>query len=406
MRGRLYATIRRSLVAAAAVFAAATTAEAANLNASPSITLDGSWDSNIRDASVNEVSDYFLRATPRLTLSLATQTATVGLSGGFDAEWYLDNPDLNSTTATKNFDLTTTDPIQVTPTFSVRPSARFVESVDAVRRMELSQAAIPGLPPSESLATVRTKTREYAGSLQFVYRLTPNVDLGFGGGALRREYPDHPPDLFGSRTFTGNLSLSYRVTPRFSSGFFGDTSYDSYDGRPNSRTYSAGLSGNYALSDRFQLEARAGGSLLRESTGIGDERNEEWSPIGRLSLTYASGDFRATLTGSYEFAGGGSLGLPTRRASAVVTFSDRFAPRWTWNLSGSVQSNRSTDEAVTEDLITGEGTGGIRYEAAQWASLHMSGRVFRQLSHGAVANDISRQSVILGITLSDTYNVF
>ncbi len=406
MRGRVSRIVARLLGVAAAVIGAVTSADAANLNASPSITLDGSWDSNVRDASVNEVSDYFLRATPRLTLSLATQTATVGLSGGFDAEWYLDNPELNSTTATKNFDLTTTDPIQVTPTFSVRPSARFVESVDAVRRMELSQAAIPGRPPSESFVTVRTKTREYAGSLQFVHRLTPNFELGFGGGAFRREYPDHPPDLFGSRTFTGNISLSYRVTPSFTSGFFGDTSYDSYDGRPNSRTYSAGLSGNYALSERFQLEARAGGSLLRESTGIGDERHEEWSPTGRLSLTYASGDLRATLTGSYEFAGGGSLGRPTTRSSATVTFTDRFSPRWTWDLLGSVQSNRSTDAAATEDLVTGESSGGVRYDATQWASLHLTGRVFRQLSRGPAADDISRQSVILGVTLSNTYNIF
>ncbi len=394
------------MLAATVIILSVASADGANLNAVPSVTLDGCWSSNVLNASQNEVSDYFLRATPALRLSLQTQSATVSLSGGFEGEWYAEHDELNGTTATKDIYLTSTDPIRVSPRFTVRPGARFVETRDAIRRNELSAAPIPGLPPSETLVTARTPVREYSGAVQFGYAMTPNVELGFGGGGLRREYPDRPPGLFGSRVFTGNVSLSYRLTPRFSTGIFGNTSYDSFDGRPNSRSYSSGLMAGYAVSERLTTEARAGATLLRESTGVGNERRDEWSPYGLLSATYRNQDFRATLTGSYEMAGGGSLGVTAKRENVTLSFGDRFTPRWGWDLSGSIQSNRSTDPAVTTDFVTGEGSGAIRYEAARWASLHLSGHLFRQRSRGLTGDDISVRSVLLGVSLSNEYNVF
>ncbi len=382
------------------------TADAANLDVVPSITLDGCWNSNVLNAPENEVADYLLRATPALALSIETQGATVSLSGGLEGEWYAEREELNRTQATTNINLTSTAPVRVTPRFSVHPGARFVETRDAVRRNELSAAPIPGLPPSETLVTARTTVREYSGTAQFAYSLTPNVELGFGGGGLRREYPDRPPGLFGSRTITGNVSLAYRLTPRFSAGIFGNTSYDSYDGRPNARTYTGGLTGNYAVSERLVVDARGGATYLRQSTGIGDERNDEWSPYGRLSVTFTSRDFRAMLVGSYELAGGGSLGLTTKREGVVVTLADRFTPRWGWEASASVQSNRSTDPATTENVVTGSGSARISYQAAQWASLHLGGDLFRQHSRGAAGEDISQGTVRLGVTLSDVYNIF
>ena len=178
--------IFRSSVTILAACLAISAAEAANLRAIPSLTLDERWDSNVFNTTFNEHSDFVSRASPRLTLSLDAFETTVNLSGGFDAEKYADHKELDRSTATTNIDLTTLQPLRFTPRFSMRPSFRYIVSRDAVRRNELTLSPEPGIPPSESVVTARTEVRETSGSLQMTYLLTPNVDLGFCGCALRR----------------------------------------------------------------------------------------------------------------------------------------------------------------------------------------------------------------------------
>ncbi|MBI5118528.1 DUF481 domain-containing protein [Candidatus Poribacteria bacterium] len=376
------------------------------MNAIPSLSLEERYDSNVFNTAADEKSDYVFRAIPKLTLSIAAFSASVNLSGGFELERYAKHHELDSGTATKNYELAAAEPLRITPRFSIHPSARFVETRDAVRRNALTQSPEPGLPPSETVVTTRTGVRDISGSLQLVYLLLPAVDLEIGGGGAKREFTEGAPGLIGSRTVTGNASVIYRITPRFSTGFFVDTSYNSFDGMPNSRTYSGGLSGSYVLTEHYTVDAHAGAALSRESTGIGDQKTDTWSPIGRLSLTYAWKDFQAKLLGSYELAGRGSFGRTTKRGNAVLTLTDRFAERWWWDLSGYYQTNRSTDEQVTEDLATAEGTGGIRYAVAEWVSVRLSGSIFRQWSHGPVGTNLERDSVLLGLTLSNIYPVF
>lgn len=405
-RGRI---IRVFLPAVAAIIVcfAISSAEPANLRAVPSLALDERWDTNIFNASDNEVSDFVFRASPRLTLSLDVFRTTINLGGGFDLERYAKHSELDRNAASKYFDLTPAEPLRITPRFSMRPSARLVETLDAVRRNVLTQVPEPGLPPSEALVTVRTKVRETSGSLQLVYLLTPNVDLGIGGGGVRREFIEGAPGLVNSRSLTGNASITYRVTPRFSSGFFFDTSYNSFDGMPNSRTYSSGFSGSYRLTEQYTVDARAGATYLRESTGAGDQTSHTWTPNGRLSLTYASADSRATLSGSHELAGAGSTGTTTRRTSARISLTDRFALNWWWDLSGSYQTNRSTDSSVTENVATADGTAGIRFQAAEWVSFRLSGSTLRQWARDSrVGGDVARSSVLLGVSLSNTYSIF
>jgi hypothetical protein len=380
-------------------------AESANLIAIPSLSLDERWDTNIFNAPSDAVSDFVFRATPRLTLSIEAFETAINLGGGFDFEKYSKHSELDKNAATKDVNLTTVQPLRITPRFSMRPSVRFVETQDAVRRNELTQAVEPGLPPSESLVTARTEVREISGSLQLTYLLAPNIGLGIGGGGVRREFTEGNPDLVDSRTFTGNASLAYRITPRFSTGIYFDTSYNSFDRRPNSRTYSGAVTGTYLLTEKFTIDARAGASLDRESTGVGDERTDTWSPSGRFSITYAGRDFRGTLLGSYDLAGAGSLGRTTKRGNVLLTLSGGFAPRWSWNLSGYYQTNLSTDNLVTEDLVTASGTAGVAYQAAEWAFIRLSGNTFWQWSHGIVGDSLERNSVLLGVTLSKAYPV-
>lgn len=395
-----------SSLAAVLVLFACLSADAANLRAIPSLALEERWDSNVFNAPGDEESDFVFRASPRLTLSIDAFQSTLNFGGGVDFEKYVDHSELESNPLTKFFELTMGTPFRITPRFSMQPSARYVETRDAVRRIELTQAVEPGLPPSESLVTGRTEVRETSGSLQLTYLLTPRVDLGIGGGGVRREFVDATPGVVDSRTISGNASLAYRVTPRFSSGMYFDTSYNSFDNLPNSRTYTGALTGTYLLTEKLTIDARAGASLARESTGVGDERIDTWSPTGRLSITYSARDFRAILFGSYELAGAGSLGRTTKRGNIVLTLTDRFTPRWSWDLSGYFQTNRSTDAVVTEDLVTASGTAGVAYQAFEWATIRLSGNTFRQWSHGVTGDNLERSSVLLGLTISKVYPVF
>ncbi|MBI5249633.1 MAG: hypothetical protein HY912_09070, partial [Desulfomonile tiedjei] len=393
-------------VAAIAVCFAIAPAESANLRAVPSLGFEERWDSNVFNTSGDEKGDFVFRVSPRLTLSIDAFNTTFSLGGGFDAERYSDHSELDRDSAAKDFILTTTQPVRITPEFSIRPSARLLETQDALRRNALTQTPVPVGPVSESLVTARTEVRETSGSLQMTYLLTPNVDLGIGGGVFKREFIEKPAGLIDSRATTLNASVLYRIDPRRLAGVYIDTVYNSYDGRPNSRIYTGGLLVTYNMTDRLTIDARAGASLDRESTGLGDEKNEVWSPTGRLSISYALRDFRAMLLGSHELSGAGSLGVTTKRSSILFTVADRFAPKWTWDLTGTWQINRSTDVALVEDFATAEGIAGIGYEAAEWAKFRLSGNMFRQWSHSSTTDDLKRNSVILGLTLSNTYPIF
>jgi hypothetical protein len=384
--------------------AVASPAISANLIATPKISLEERWDSNIQNASADEISDFVSRATPRLTFTIETYRAQLNLTGGFDYERYSKHTELNERAAAF-YDLSTTRPLQFSQRFSLQPSVRFAETNDPVRRNVLTQTPIPGLPPSETIVTARTKTREYSGSLQFSYLLTPNVVLELGGGGTKRSFLDNDAGTVDSDTVSGNTSISYRFTPRFSSGIYFSASRNTFENDTDSRTYNLGLSMNYLLSEHFTFDARAGANHLKETTTTGEDTVT--SPSGQISLTYDWREFKAVLLGSYELAGGGSFGVTTRRGNILLTLSDRFAPRWWWDLSGSYQINRSPDTPRTEDVSTWHGNAGLRYQAAEWASFRLAGALVRQRARNSIeAADLDRNSIALVLDLSKDYKLF
>ncbi|MGE5698964.1 MAG: hypothetical protein ACM31N_02715 [Deltaproteobacteria bacterium] len=395
-----------AIVALAFFLSCPSRVEAESLRATPSLLLEERWDSNVFNASDNEVSDFVTRATPRLALSYAVLGDNVVLRGAIELEKHADRTELDTNTATKSLELTTGGPIRLTERFSLTPYARFLETRDTFRRNELTQLPDAGGIPPESLVNVRQKVREYSGNLQTVYLLTPKLQLGVGAGGNRREFPDETTNLQGSRSITGNASLNHRFTPVFSSGLYTETTYTSFDSAPNSRIYAGGLTAAYDVTENYKVEARAGAGYLRQSTGVGDDTDTDFSPNGRLSITYSKLDFRARLFGNYEFSGAGSFGKPTKRGNVTASFTDQFAPRWFWDLAGYYQTNRSTDEQVTEDLVTASGTAGIRYQAATWAIVNLSGNVNRQWSHGVTGTSLKREYIMIGLELSTTYPVF
>lgn len=383
-------------------------AHAATLYATPSLSVEEAWDSNIFNAPDQEESDFVFRAIPRLTLSLDTSYTTVSLTGGYELEKYSDHSELDSNSATKDVNLSATKPILVSPRFSILPTALYVESEDLTRRNRFTQAPVPVLSPSDVVVTERTKSRDYRAALLMTYQVTQTTSVSAGGGVAWREFTSVPPgsNLEDSRTATGDASVSHRFSRRFSSGLFFNTSYVSYDVSPNTRTYSSGLTADYTISEFYFVSARAGATYLEEATQVTTPKNEEWIPYGRITLRYSRKDFRATLDGSYTASSGGTFGQSTKNTTIVMSLADRITQHWDWELSGYFQNSRSSVKPVTQDINILSGSAGIRYRPVPWASFGLRGEMFRQDSRNTLGQDIDRDSAVFDVTLSKIYKLY
>lgn len=400
-------TLSRGLAAAVAASGSLFLAPAAapiELVVTPSLSVEESWDTNIFNTSTDETSDFVTRVRPALMLTFPVLRTTMSVSGGFEWEKYLDHDELDAVTATQDITLGTAEPLQLTPRFSLRPVARYVETSDWVRRDVLTEAPTTELPSSESAVTARTDVTEISGILDAAYRATPKLELTAGGGARRREHDDPPgEDLSDSTVVTGSAGLGYRYSPRTTLGLFLEASHNSFEDDPSSDIYGGGVRGNYALAPNARIDGRLGVSYVEESAEPGGEKTQEWGPNVRLALSYEWPAVTAVLAGSYELAGGGSFGETTERGTLSISLINRLTELLALEIFGTVQSSTSIGEPETVDLMTADGRVVLRYRAKTWIFLTLSGNVFRQWADGAVGGDIERQAVALGFELRKPY---
>jgi hypothetical protein len=381
-------------------------ASAARLDVTPSISLDQVYDSNVFNTDGNEKEDFIFRATPAVTFSLKMPETTLNLRTSLTSDTYYKYTELNSTNSAFTLALDSQPPIALSPRFSIAPSAHFVQARNSYVRTQLVPTADPLAPPSISSESATQKSRNYGAALRANYLLTEKTVFSLGGGFNKLQFLDNTSGNVGSRVINGDTSLGYKFTPLFSSGLFFSTSYNTFENGTDSRVFAAGLTGAYRFSPAVTVDARAGASRAKETFSSGVPENTKTSPYGAFSLVYSERDFRTALSGKIEQAGGGNLGVTTRRETASLSLTDQFATRWWADLTGTYQVNRSLEPDVSGDLTSVIGTAGVRHKPLEWMEVHLSGSGLRQSGNGTLGSDLTRYSAFLGVTLSKTYNIY
>ena len=394
------------MLSAAILLVPASIASAAKIDITPAISLDQVYDSNVFNTNGNEKGDFIVRATPALTFSLKMPETTLNLRTSLYYDMYYKYTELNSSNSAITLALDSQPPLALSPRFSIAPSAHFVQARNSYLRTQQVPTTDPLAPPSIASESATQKSRDYGAALRANYLLTEKTVFSLGGGFSKLQFLDNTAGNVGSRVIIGDMSLSYRFTPLFSSGFFFNTSYNTFENGTDSRVFAGGLTGTYMFSPAFMVDARAGVSHMNETFTTGVPEFTKTSPYGALSLVYSDNNFRAALSGTIEQAGGGNLGVTTRRETVSLSVSDQFATRWWADLIGTYQVNRSLVPNASGDLTSAAGTAGVRHKLLEWMDVHLSGTGFRQSGTGTLGSDLTRYSAFLGVTVGNTYNIY
>jgi hypothetical protein len=375
---------------------------AETLSVRPSIAVSERYDSNVLNAPHGfESSDFVTRATPSLKATLSVLSTKISVAGGFDAEYFADHNELDRAGMTKNVDLSSDEPLRVTPNLTLRPAARYVESRDSVRRNQFTQTAVPGLAPTETQVNARTGTRDYSGSLNGTWASSANLEFGFGAGAVRKSFFDAPRTFIGSNNYSANGSVGYKWSPNLTSGIYGTASYDEFDNSNDVRNFAAGLSGTYRFSEISSFDARVGATWIRS-----DEGNARIvRPSGRLAYRQAWQDLTAALSASIDYAAG-AFGTETKREDISLKLNDRFSADWSGDTSAVWQANRSIREPVPEDIMSLQWSAGVHYSVTRYARINLTGELFRQWNRGWIGSDLFRESAMLGFDIGSDFLLF
>ena len=398
-------------LAAIVILLPASRAAAAKIDITPSISLDQVYDSNVFNTNGNEEGDFIFRVTPAVTFSLKMPETTLNLRTSLTSDTYYKYTELNSTNSAITLALESQPPLALSPRLSIAPSAHFVQARNSYLRTQLVPTSDPLAPPSIASESATQKSRDFGAALRAIYLLTEKSEFSLGGGFSKLQFLDNTAldntvGNVGSRVISGDTSLSYKFTPLFSSGVFFNTSYNTFENGTESRVFAGGLLGTYRFSPTFTIDARVGASHMKETSTSGLPENTKTSPYGGLSLVYSDNNVRATLSGTIEQAGGGNLGVTTRRESVSLSVSDQFALQWWADFIGTYQVNHSLEPNASGDLTSAAGTAGVRHKPLEWLEVHLSGSGFRQSGNGVLGSDLTRYSSFLGITLGKTYNIY
>jgi len=382
-------------------------ADALPASATPSISVEQAYDSNVFDNRTgNEEEDYIFRLRPAVFFALPAIETAVNLEISAEMETYFNNPELSKYPSTWMGVLSSLRPIALSPNFSMTPRGYYLETYDSSRRSQLVFSPEAPAIPIEITQFARTHTRDYGGALNMNYQVAPRIETAVTGAYNQHEIITDNTGLTNYYTYNGDLSLSYLPGPRSSIGIFGNAGITTYSNDLVSTTYSVGLQGMHTFTEFLRMEARVGKSFLLDRPGNGLPESKDQAPNARLSVNYQYRDFLASAWGSFGYSSGGSFGQTTLQGNAGLSLGDQFTKGWWWSLLGSYQANRNIDDPSVRDVISGNGTAEIRYVPAPWATLRLSGTFFREWVQDSTGPDLKKTTAFLGVTMSKTYSLF
>ena len=388
----------------------ATDAAGIQMDMIPSVRLQEEWQSNVFNASADEVSSFGTRLTPGLALKFtSSDNVMVQVSGSYEKVWYHDPEAKDADYNTWFFRIESSGGWKLTPTFSVRPSVHYVNTRDSSRRTQLVPAGDPVAPQGTITNFGNTKTEEFGGGLAFDYLATPNLTIGITGNYSEQRFPTDNVtgiELTNSTQAGGSASVSYLFSPRTSLGIIAGGEHQTYEDNPDSDTLSGGILFGHQLSPAFRIEGTLGISRIRQKEAPGIPERTESSPSGNFSIAYVRETFNARAFGSYVYSGGSGFGEATRQWTTGLMIADQFTREWSGNLSAAYQVSRSVFETDTVDIATISGTAGLRYQPFEWASLDLTGNLNRQRSDGQFGDTLNNYSALLGLTFGKPYRIY
>lgn len=379
--------------------------EAANLKVTPTLVVRETYDTNILyESKGKELEDFIFRAEPGLSISLETLNNSITINGGIEVERYSSHKELDSTADTKNINLKTGSPFQLTPRLSIQPSIRYFQTEDTNRRSQFLADNTVSIIPQGVVVNERTRAENYGGALGVKYQISMNSSLEMEAGGDRTKVEGNDPTLIGSKVITGNATFLYRVSPETSTGVFTEVSNDKFDDGTTNKRYSGGITGTYKKGTT-EMTARVGVASIVEETPGG--KTDDSSPEGKLGVQYVGDRITAILNAGYVLSASGRVfGTSTKRGYGSIVVAYRMREFWTFDLSGTYTNERSIGERVSLNADTTEITTGFRYVATQWVTLNLAGTITRQRSRGGVSGSLDKESIFFGVELKKNYQVF
>jgi len=387
----------------------ATDAVGLNMDVIPSVRLEEGWNSNVFNASTDEISSFSTRVTPGLALKFTTtDKVEFKVSGNYEKVWYYRPEAKDADYGTFFFRIDSTGEIQVTPTLSMVPSVYYINTTNSSRRTQLLPSADPLVPPVTITNYGNTKTEDFGGGVGFHYLVTQNLTIGMSGTYTEQRFSDSTSGsgLRNSTSAGGGSSVSYLFSPRTSVGIGISGNRQTYDNAADTDTLSSGIVLGHQFSPADRFDATFGISHIRQHEAPGTPEQRSSTPSGTFSVSHTSATFTANAFGSAVYSGGSGFGEATRQWTVGLAFSDAFTREWSGSLSGAYQVSRSVFTSNSVDLKSSSGTAGLRYRLWEWGSLDLTGNLNRQISDGQFGETLNSYSALFGITIGKPYNVF
>lgn len=375
----------------------------------PSLKLEQGWDSNLFNTSSDETSDFFFRSKPELVLRWNTPGASIFFSGSMEGTWYYNYPYANQDpTWNLRIGLTGGQAVQVSSALSLAPSMYYINTRNTFRRTQLLPSGDAVLPqPTISTTSGNVNSTDFGAGLSMKYMITPSLAFGVGGNYGERRFTnDNVLGLTNSSLVAGDVSVSYNFSKRFFAGVGIAGSRETSESDLNTEIESTSISLGYQFSPEVRSEGSFGISQARQTAKFPDPERKSVDPFGKFNIYYASGTFSANVFASASYTAGSGYGGIVRQETVGIGFVDQFAGNWHWNISGLGQRSKTLFGPTDVVLNTIYGTGGLRYQILEWATIDFNAYATRQRSEGQIAATTDYYSALIGFTIGKPYKIF